>query len=135
MSLTDWILALHLLAAFAFVAAIVLFWVLFLAFPDDGPPADALGGLWRIGTVVVVAGSVGTLVFGIWLALAIDEYALWDGWVIAAVVLWLVGTGVGERAGRESQREGGRQRAMVLHGIASVAALLLLLDMIWKPGA
>jgi hypothetical protein len=135
MSLTDWVLALHLLSAFALVGAMVLFWAVFLALHSGAELSAALGGVSRVGTITVAAGSIGTLVFGIWLALAIDGYALWDGWVIAAFVLWLIGTGTGERAGREMQREGGLQRATVLHATSSLAVLLLLVDMIWKPGA
>ena len=43
-----------------------------------GPPALAL---WNVG-------GLGVLVFGVWLALEVDGYELWDGWIIAAMVLW-----------------------------------------------
>ena len=49
-------------------------------------------------------GGVGTLVFGIWLAVSLDAYELWDGWVIAAIVLWAVAGGAGQRAGVEYER-------------------------------
>ena len=38
---------------------------------------------------------VGTILFGIWLAISLDAYQVWDGWVIAAIVLWAIGSGTG----------------------------------------
>jgi hypothetical protein len=39
-------------------------------------------------------GGLATLVLGIWLAIYVDGYEVWDGWIIAAIVLWLVATGL-----------------------------------------
>jgi hypothetical protein len=62
-SLYDWLLFLHMLAAFAIVAAVALFTVL-VAAPD--PPVLRLTPLarrlWDIG-------GGGTILFGVWLAL------------------------------------------------------------------
>jgi hypothetical protein len=38
---------------------------------------------------VVGVGLTGTLVFGVWLAISLDGYEPWDGWVIVAFVLRL----------------------------------------------
>jgi hypothetical protein len=133
-SLTDWVVALHLLSAFSLMAALILFWAVFLAIVSGGE-APALAGMARIGAIVIGIGVAGTLIFGIWLALAIDGYALWDFWIIAALVLWAIGTAAGDMAGRAAREPGGLQRAMFLHGISSVAVLLVLVDMVWKPGA
>lgn len=141
MSLDDWILALHLLSATALVAAMVVFWVVYLALRPAGGPDATLAGLARLGSVVVGIGLLGTLVFGIWLAISLDAYEVWDGWVIAAFVLWAVGTETGRRAGAAvgpdpgAATEEARRRALVLHGASSLAVLLLLADLIWKPGA
>jgi hypothetical protein len=134
MSLYEWLLFLHLLAAFLLVAGLVAYGVLVFG-PGDlavsralGPPALAL---WN-------AGGLGVIVFGVWLALDVDGYELWDGWIIAAIVLWFVGSGAagrlgaGLREGTSVQRIDGA-RAMV--AVMSLATLLLLIDMIWKPGA
>jgi hypothetical protein len=133
MSLDDWVLALHLLSAFALVAAVVMFWVLYLALDA------AIPGLVRIGTIAVAAGSIGTLVFGVWLAISLDAYQVWDGWVIAAIVLWAIAFETGRRSGEvvagDVPSAEARSRALVLHGVSSLAILLLLIDMIWKPGA
>ena len=47
--------------------------------------------LARVGTALVMIGISGTIVFGVWLAISLDRYQLWDGWIIAALVLWAVG--------------------------------------------
>jgi uncharacterized membrane protein len=158
-TLDDWILALHVLSAFAYVAAIVLFWVLIVAVRrlDTPDPTIQLGPVSRLGTVVVGIGGVGTLVFGIWLALSFGDYDLWDGWIIAAIVLWAIAGFFGQRTGVEytrgvmkaiELRDAGRagpdtellalnrtQRGLVLHAVVTVTVLLILIDMIWKPGA
>lgn len=135
MSLDDWILALHVLSAFALVAAVIVFWVLFVA-ARRGVPADdeRIASVGRIATISVGIGSVGTIVFGTWLALSVGGYDLWDGWIVAAYVLWVIGVGTGERAGAAFTK-GETQRGILLHSISTVAILLILADMIWKPGA
>ncbi len=158
MSLDDWILALHVLAAFALVASMVGFWVVVVAARSAERPSGVQSAL-RLSLPFVVIngiGAVGTLVFGIWLALSLDGYEIWDGWIIAAIVLWAVSGAAGGRAGREygqvAERAGElaaagdapdtglaaamrNPRATALLAVSSVAALLILIDMIWKPGA
>jgi hypothetical protein len=134
MSTYEWLLFLHLLAAFLLVSGLVAYSVLVLS-SGGAPVARALGppalALWN-------AGGLGTLVFGVWLALNVDGYELWDGWIIAALVLWLVGSGAAGRLGaavREGQSVQGIDGARMMVGVMAPATLLLLLDMIWKPGA
>ena len=45
-------------------------------------------------------GGLGTLVLGIWLALNLDEYDFFDGWILGAIVLWFVATGLGQMVQR-----------------------------------
>jgi hypothetical protein len=134
MSTYEWLLFLHLLAAFLLVSGLVAYSVLVLSSGGAvvaralGPPALAL---WN-------AGGLGTLVFGVWLALNVDGYELWDGWIIAALVLWIVGSGAAGRLGatvREGASVQGVDGARVMVGVMALATLLLLIDMIWKPGA
>jgi hypothetical protein len=134
-SLDDWIKALHLLSAFALVGAMGVLWLGYLALRANGGAVPALGRLFKIGTVVVGIGLTGTLVFGVWLSISLDGYEPWDGWVIAAFLLWLVAGGLGDRAGRLSREPGGVQQALVLHTVSTLAIVLILIDMIWKPGA
>ncbi len=159
MTFHDWLLVFHVLAAFALVAALVLLWVLVVAIRRvDTPDATLrLGPPVKVGGAVVGVGSIGTIVFGIWLAIVLDRYEVWNGWLIAAIVLWVIAVEVGRRTGQEYERgmEKARElttagqteasaelgalnrtsRGVVLHMLASVAVLLILIDMIWKPGA
>ena len=159
MSLEDWILALHVLSAFALVGALVLFWILIVVMRDIDTASEtvAFGRVATLGNRVVIVGVLGTLVFGIWLAISLDAYQLWDGWIIAAIILWAAASGTGARAGTEyaramtrakelqtSGQEGqpGELRALnrtsvglKVHTVSSVLVALALIDMIWKPGA
>ena len=112
MSLDDWILALHLLAAFALVGALVIFWIMIVALwnTDSTTRVASLMTVSKVGTIMVAAGSVGTIVFGVWLAISLDAYQVWDGWVIAAIVLWAIAAEVGRRAG-EGYGEAGTEAA------------------------
>ena len=83
--------------------------------------------LWNVG-------GLGVLVFGIWLALNVDGYELWDGWIVAAIVLWLIASGAGGRLSR-GVREGVPDQARVLLAVMALATFALLIDMIFKPGA
>jgi uncharacterized membrane protein len=158
-NLDDWILALHLLSAFAFVGALVLFWILVVATRNvDTPgPTVTIGRVAVVGNRTVIAGTLGTIVFGVWLAISVEGYELWDGWVIAAIVLWVVASAAGGIAGKEYMKAFDRAReleaagstgpsgellelnraprGLLFHAATTVATLLILLDMIWKPGA
>jgi hypothetical protein len=155
----DWVLALHVLSAFSLVAGIVLFWVLVFAVRRADTPAGVLrlGPLAMVAQAAVGIGVLGTIVLGVWLAFSVGGYDIWDGWIIAAIVLWLIATGLGQRT--SAAHEHGVRKAIeleqagqtgpsaelaainraptgaLLHAAASAAVLLLLIDMIWKPGA
>ena len=74
------------------------------------------------------------LVLGIWLALEVDSYELWDGWILAAIVLWVVASAAGGRLSR-GVREGALDGAGLLFAVMTAASFVLLIDMIFKPGA
>jgi hypothetical protein len=159
MTLDDWLRALHLLSAFAFAGAIVFFVVLIVAGWRVERPSGALAllRLLVVPNVMVAAGSILVLVFGIWLAISLDAYHPWDGWVIAAIVLWAISGATGQRGGKtyERAKELAQERlasgddasspelqallrdrtALILNTISTVSVLLILIDMIWKPGA
>ncbi len=103
MSLDDWILALHVLSAFAYVAGIVLFWVLIVAVRRAETPEDTIrmAPVVKVGNAVVGIGAGGTIVLGIWLALSYGDYDIWDGWILAALILWFVAAATGRRTGDE----------------------------------
>ena len=160
MSLYDWLLFLHILTAFALVSALVVFWIIGVVARNVDRPAESLR-YFRVAqpaNVLMIAGTIGTLVFGIWLAIERDEYKVWDGWIIAALVLWVVASATGQRGGRpymEAKKLAERLAAegrgeepspelhakltdrngMILNVVSSLAVALLLIDMIYKPGA
>ena len=136
---TDWLLSLHVLSAVLLGAAMTGFWALVVATRSvSGGISGA--SMQRVGkplTVVVSVGSIGALVFGVWLAIVADAYQPWDLWIIAAIVLWAVGTELGRRAGTAfaSDAVDARRHGVLLHAASSVSILLILLLMIWKPGS
>jgi uncharacterized membrane protein len=158
-SFDDWILALHVLSAAAYGAGIILFWVLVVAVrsTDTAEGTLRLGPMALIGNIAVGIGAAGTIVFGIWLALSVGGYDLWDGWIIAAIVLWVIAAILGQRTGKEYMRgmtkarelqAAGQtnpnaellainrtQNGVLLHALVSVVFVLIVIDMIWKPGA
>ena len=134
MSLYEWLLFLHLLAAFMLVAGLVAYGVIVFG-SGAAVVSRALGpaalALWN-------AGGLGVIVFGVWLALEVDGYELWDGWIIAAIVLWFVASGAGGRLGagvREGRPVQAIDGARAMVTVMALTTLLLLLDMIFKPGA
>jgi uncharacterized membrane protein len=158
-SFVDWALAVHVLSAFAYVAGLVLFWVLIVAVRRVDTPEETLRmePIVKVGNVAVGLGAVGTLVIGIYLAFAVDSYAIWDGWIIAALVLWAVAGALGQRTGvaymqgmnkaKELDAAGKTgpdqellalnrtQTGLILQTLGSLAVLLILVDMIFKPGS
>lgn len=159
MSFDDWMLVLHVLSAFAWVAGIILFWVLIVAVrqTDTAEGTVRMEPVVKVGNVAIGIGMVGTLVLGIWLAFSVGGYDLWDGWIIAAIVLWGISMPLGQRTGgaymqgmnkaRELQAAGQTgpnadllalnrtSSGVIAHFLWSIVVLLILIDMIWKPGA
>ncbi len=158
MDLNDWILALHLISAASLVGALTIFSVMIAALwrTDDPSAVTSFMPLNLVGNALVILGSLGTIVFGVWLAISLDAYQVWDGWVIAAIVLWVLLAAVGKQTGDgyrataetaaqlvssgsprspELAASMGATRAFWFHVTACVIVILILLDMIWKPGA
>jgi uncharacterized membrane protein len=154
-SFFDWMLALHLIAAFSVAAALVVFSVIVYA-GRRMQTLEETRVLFRVapvGTALIIAGAAGTLVFGIILALDGDGLHVYDGWIVAGIVLWVVVTGVGQRTGAyytDIEKLAGsndpgveaevlaRLRAptgAMLHLVTVGLFLLLLIDMLFKPGA
>jgi hypothetical protein len=134
MSLYEWLLFLHLLTAFLLVAGVVAYGVVVYG-PGEAVVSRALAptasALWNVG-------GLGVIVFGVWLALEVDGYELWDVWIIVAIVLWFIGSGAGGRLGarvREGKPVQSIEGSRALVAVMAVATLLLLLDMIFKPWA
>ena len=159
MTTHDWLLFLHVLSAFALVAAEALFTFLIFWLWRTNLPADIarVSGLSKVGSALVGVGAGGVLVFGIILAFEADSYAIWDPWIVAALVLWFVFAAIGRRVGEAYDAAGAKARELVAAGrtepspelgamyrssralnwhLASLAIIVLfLLDMIFKPWA
>jgi uncharacterized membrane protein len=155
----QWMLALHVLAAFSLVAGSTLFWVLIVAVRRIDTPDDTLrlAPVAKLGNATIGVGMGGTIILGVYLAFALDGYALWDGWILAALVLWVIGAALGRQV-EEAYRQGLRKalelkgagetgpnaellalnrtsRGVLLHALTTTVLLLIIIDMIWKPGA
>jgi hypothetical protein len=122
-------------------------------------PGEAVRPLRLFGfaDTLLGIGAVLTLALGIWLAIYLEAYHPWDGWIIAAYVLWIVVSGLSRatatryKATREraeellaAHHEGQSDELLVmlrspatywLQLAAGAAVLLFLADMIFKPGA
>jgi uncharacterized membrane protein len=100
-SFDDWLLALHVIGAFAYVAGVVLFWILVVAVRKVDTPEGTIRmePMVKVGNVAVGIGAGATIVLGIWLAFSFGDYNIWDGWIVAALVLWVLSTVLGQRTG------------------------------------
>jgi hypothetical protein len=158
-SFEDWIFALHLLTAATLVGSLVMSWIVVVSLRSANTPGEtiSLNRVAMVGTAAIVVGLVGAIGFGIWLAILRDAFQVWDGWVIAAIVLWIIAAVALLRSFVEYAKPAGKARALVaagqtgpspeltalnrtstgllLRALASAAIVLIVIDMIWKPGA
>ena len=128
----DWLLFLHVLAAFLLAVTVVMYSAVALGGVIGGRAAFVADRCWDVG-------GLGTLVLGIWLALYLDQYDFFDGWILGAIALWVIATGLGESVRRRlADTEGGTVTAgavSTMHWLRTLTVLALLVLMIWKPGA
>lgn len=128
--MTDTLLFLHLLSAASLFAALVCFSAVALGARLPLGVVRTLLSFWRVGLV-------GVFLFGLALAIDIDEYDPWDVWVLIAIGLWLAAGGTGEKVPAAYKESGGEVPIPAgvarMHWISVVAVLLLLADMVWKP--
>jgi len=136
--LHEWLLFLHVLGAFVAVGALTALWGLILGTRGTAPLFDPPSALQfgRVSGILVGVGMTTALVFGIWLAIDLDAYELWNGWILASLVLWAIGGWAGGQAGKAFESgPGGREAGIRFQAINSVGVLVILVLMIWKPGA
>jgi hypothetical protein len=136
-----------------------VFWVLIVAVRKTDTPDGTIRmePIVKVGNAAVGIGAGGTIILGIWLAFSVGGYDIWDPWIIAALVLWVAAAAAGQRTGAaymagmnkakelsSAGQEGPSaellavnrtQQGLQMHALASVIVLLILIDMIWKPGA
>ena len=135
------LLFLHLIAAFLLAVTVVMYSAVALGATAGGRMLFVADRCWDVG-------GLGTLVLGIWLALNLDEYDFFDGWILGAIVLWFVATGLGQMVQRrmatgvtgaatgETSAASGETGAVdTLHWLRTLVVIGLLVLMAWKPGA
>ena len=128
----EWLLLLHLIGAFASMGSVVVFSVLMAGGARvAGPQLTYLGRrLWDVGGTL-------TLVFGVWLALDVDSYGIFDGWILTALVLWAIAGAAGIRLGMvyAEGEEPAPESVVPVYAVMAVAVTAMLVVMIYKPGA
>ncbi len=151
MSVYEWLLVLHVLSAFAFVASYVVLTTALVAGARALRDDVALALLRLAGPANVLAwvGATGTLLFGIWLTVEVDGYRLVDGWIAGALLLWLVTEEAIRREDllfRKARRDALARRGdvsgvlrarqtLAIHAVGGVGMVGVLALMIFKPGA
>jgi uncharacterized membrane protein len=139
-----WLLFFHVLSAFAVVAGAVSITVTTIglrsAAGDDATPLMRVARIWLRTSDI---GATVALVLGIILAIHVDGYGPFDGWIIVAYALWIVAMATSGKLSvtyRKASEAGGASavagaQALYLQAGFVVAVALLLIDMIFKPGA
>jgi hypothetical protein len=132
----DTLLFLHVLSGFIAFVSVTIFSAYALGAPVGKGDFALADWTWNVS-------GAGLLVFGVWLALYVDGYELWDGWILGAVVLLGAATAFGARArtvalaglGNGGEAEPSRRQVTVWHWLRTLSVVAILVLMIWKPGA
>jgi uncharacterized membrane protein len=153
----DWLLMLHITGAFLLIGGSVAAGILNTFALRAERPSDTAFMLRMIRPTlpIIGIGSVAALVFGLWLVHEQQAVKLFSFWILAALVLWVVMGALGSAGGKHQERtrhvaerlaaagdtSDDELRALLhdrrgnaMSWLAGLAALLLLIDMIWKPG-
>jgi uncharacterized membrane protein len=153
----QWLLMLHITAAFFFVGGSVAAGILnVLAIRAEQPSETAyLLRLIRLTLPAIGVGSIGALLLGIWLWHE-DGYSIGAAWIWISLVLWVIANALGGRGGRHQERTRELAERLAAAGnastdelrallkdpkgnamswLAGAATILILVLMIWKPGS
>jgi len=154
----DWIFGLHVTMAALLVGSLVMSWIVVVSlFRTDTPGMTlSLHRVKLVATGATVIGLLGTISLGIWTAILRINIHPWDGWVIAAYILWAIATILLVRSCTEFGKSAEYARTLIastetgpsaelvalnrtrtgllLRSVASLAIVLIVIDMIWKPG-
>lgn len=156
MSTYQWLLSLHLLAAFGLLSTSLSVHTLYLWARRKRTPSDVAGALriaQRVGPIIGPFGLL-TLAFGIWLM--VDVGYDWGGaWIVASLVLFAIGmiggpifgkalapagmlagklTAQGNEPTDEISRALNTPRVRILALLTALAPYAILALMIFKPG-
>jgi hypothetical protein len=130
------LLFLHLLSAFIAFVTVAIFGAYALGVPVGKANFRLADVSWNVS-------GAGLLIFGVWLALYVDGYEIWDGWILGALALFFAASAFGAwaRKGVAAAMKGGAgteesmRRAATWHWLRTLAMVGILVLMIWKPGA
>jgi hypothetical protein len=133
----DTLLFLHVLGAFITFPTIAVFAAWGFGAPMQRGSFRLADWAWNISGALL-------FVFGVWLALYVDGYELWDGWILGALVLFGAASAFGGWARRDALElitdddasvsiSGTRVALWNWLRTACIVAVLVL--MVWKPGA
>lgn len=158
MGLYEWLLFFHVTGAFFLIGGIVIAGLLNIAaIATERRPSEvaALYGLIRFAVPLIGLGLLLTLALGLWLVHEVG-YGYGDGWVVVALVLWVLASVLGNVDGRYQRQTGKLAKRLAADGDApspelrarlrsplalaisygsGLIAFALLGIMIWKPGA
>jgi uncharacterized membrane protein len=156
-SLYDWLLFFHVTGAFFLIGGIVIAGLLNVAATAvDRRPSEiaTLYGLIRFAVPLIGLGLLLTLAIGLWLVHEVG-YGYGDGWIVAALVLWVAASALGNIDGRYQRKTGELAQRLAEEGDApspelrarlrnplalaisygsGLMAFAVLGIMIWKPG-
>jgi hypothetical protein len=121
------LLVLHLIAAFLLAVTVVMYSAVALGAPTTGRALFVADRCWDVG-------GLGTIILGVWLVFNLDQYDITDGWIIGAILLWFLATGLGQTVQRQAAA-GETAAVATLHWLRTLTVLGLLILMVWKPGA
>ena len=125
----DTLLFFHLLAAFLLAVTVVTYTAVALGArrrPDARCSWPTGAGTW--------AGSARSCSASGWRSTS-TQYDFWDGWILGAIVLWFVATGLGQSTQQAARGRTPAADIAVMHWLRTLTVLGLLVLMVWKPGA
>ena len=134
----DTLLFLHLLGAFVTAVTIGVFCAWGFGAPVQKGGFALADWAWNISGALLI-------VFGIWLALYVDGYEIWDGWILGALVLFGAASAfgawarqgvlevIGDDEGTAASISG--TRVALWNWLRTLSIVLILVLMVWKPGA
>ena len=158
MTTLQWLVFFHVAGAFLFVSGAVAAGVLQIAALRAERPSQIalLFKLVRLAVPAVSAGAIVSLALGIWLVVHVDGYTIGEGWIVGALALWVASLALGGIGGRHARHtrylaeqlaaQGDsrtedfdrRLHAPLAHATnyaSTLAAIAILILMVWKPGA
>ena len=157
MTTVQWLLMLHVTAAFFFVGGSVAAAILNTLAVRAARPSETayLLRLVRVTLPVIGVGVAGTLIFGIWLWHE-QHFSLGAAWIWISLVLWVLANALGGIGGRHQEKARKLAERLAAAGdattdelrallrdrkgnaiswLAGVATVGILVLMIWRPGS